>query len=96
MLTGLRVDSDGCYHAYGPDPSALGLYMSGVAMYYAIGFGMSGIVVAVTHCSNETSQVKLRTEAYRILVVRHGLESWLGEWREAANNESSRGEMGTT
>ncbi len=91
MLTGLRVDSDGYYYGFGPDPSAFGTYLSAEALYYAIGFGMSGICVALSHCSDNNLRTQLRSEAGRVLEARHGLESWLSKWREAANTESSLG-----
>jgi hypothetical protein len=91
MLSGLRVDHDGFYYGYGPDCSAFGVYMSAGALYYAIGFGMSGICVALIHCSDVNLRTRLRTEASRVLEARHGLESWLGKWREAANSELALG-----
>ena len=91
LLNGLRIGPDGFYHSYGPDASAFGTWMSAEAMYYAIGFGMSGIFVALVHCSDQALQAQLRAEALRVLQARYVLESWLGEWRKAAEHESAHG-----
>jgi len=76
LIHGLRIDSSGAYHVYGPDPSDLGINLSARALWYAVGFGTFGIIVALSHCSDNALQAQLRTEAWSINKRLRSLESW--------------------
>lgn len=79
LLHGLRIDSSGAYHVRGPDASDLGRYMSAQALWHSVGFGTAGIYVAAGHCSDDTLQTQIRTEAFSIRDRLLGLEAWFLE-----------------
>lgn len=66
MQQGLRILPDGAYFVSGPDASQLGVNMSALALYHAVGFGTAAIYVIAQFCSDERLQTQLRNDALRI------------------------------
>jgi hypothetical protein len=76
LLHGLYVDDSGAYHAFGPDAMRLGVSVSARTLWYSVGFGSFGIVIALSHCTNDDLRTQLRDEALNINRRLHELESW--------------------
>ncbi|MBN1254141.1 MAG: hypothetical protein JXA50_02605 [Deltaproteobacteria bacterium] len=76
---GLRLLQTGESYVRGPDNSDQGILLSAESLYNAIFFGIAGIYVASTHCSDASVQKHLRTDAIETLKHLFDLESWFRE-----------------
>lgn len=66
MLQGLNARPDGLSFVFGPDTTALGVFLSAEAFNRAIGYSTAAVFVYALLCSDKDSQLLLRNEAVRI------------------------------
>jgi hypothetical protein len=72
MRQGLADLPSGLHHVFGPDTTALGIFLSAEALNRAIAYSTAAVLLATRLCSNKASLVFLRREA---LSIRDGLLS---------------------
>jgi hypothetical protein len=85
MRQGLADLPSGLYHVFGPDTTALGIFLSAEAINRAVGYSTAAVYIAAPLCSDEASRIFLRKEALSIRVGALSLEPLFQSLGASAN-----------
>jgi hypothetical protein len=83
MLQGLSALPSGLHYVFGPDTTALGIFLSAEALNRAIAYSTAAVFIMARRCSDDASQAFLRREA---LNIRDGSISLEPLFRSLATN----------
>ena len=85
MKQGLIDHPDGLFFVFGPDTTALGVFLSAEALNRAIAYSTAAVFVYALSCSAEDSRLLLRKEARRIQDAANSLDPLLRQLGVSAN-----------
>lgn len=84
LQQGLSAQPDGLAFVFGPDTTALGVFLSAEAFNRAIGYGTAAVFVYALLCSDKDSQILLRNEAAKIRDAAKSLHPLLRQLQASA------------